>query len=120
VLPTISSEATACMHGKVGGAVGKVLWGVAPAPAPLQQKTELLLASPCPLPPASCPLQDYAGMLREAGFDGVAALDRTEQVGGEGCSLAVCAHCVYARVTLRMAQRGRPFAALSTRGGRSL
>ncbi len=29
-----------------------------------------------------CALQDYAAMLRDAGFDGVAAFDRTEQVGG--------------------------------------
>lgn len=31
---------------------------------------------PCPMA-----LQDYAAMLREAGFEGVAAFDRTEQVG---------------------------------------
>lgn len=44
----------------------------------MQHPTETTAeAARCPLPR----LQDYAGMLRDAGFDGVAAFDRTEQVG---------------------------------------
>lgn len=46
----------------------------------------------CPCPPRrALQLQDYANMLREAGFDGVAAFDRTEQVGRAGrVVLAAC------------------------------
>jgi hypothetical protein len=50
--------------------------------------------SPLPPAPPTCisPAQDYGELLREAGFDAVAAMDRTEQVGPKLvlCFSAIC------------------------------